>query len=98
MKRRLCLCLLFGVTISGLAKAGDLPKLLDLGATACIPCKKMAPILEELEKEMTGRLEVEFIDVWKNPNEAPKYKVEIIPTQIFFDAKGKELWRHVGFL
>ncbi len=76
MKTRLRRCLLLSVTITCLAQAGDLPKLLDLGATACIPCKKMAPILEELEKEMAGRLEVEFIDVWKNPNEAPKYKVE----------------------
>ena len=43
------------------------PRLVDLGAGKCIPCKKMAPILEELKKEYAGRMEVEFIDVWKNP-------------------------------
>ncbi len=75
-----------------------LPRLLDLGADKCIPCKRMAPILETMKEEFTGRLQVDFIDVWKNPNEAPKYQINTIPTQIFFDAQGKELWRHVGFI
>ena len=75
-----------------------LPKLLDLGATKCIPCRKMAPILEELKKEYVGKLEVEFIDVWKTPDEAKKYGINLIPTQIFYDADGKELHRNEGFI
>jgi len=74
-----------------------LPKLLDLGATKCIPCKKMAPILEALKKDYAGKLEVEFIDVWKSADEAKKYGINLIPTQIFFAATGKELFRHEGF-
>jgi thioredoxin 1 len=74
-----------------------LPKLLDLGATKCIPCKKMAPILEELKKEYAGKLEVEFIDVWQNPNAGNQYGIKLIPTQIFYNAAGKELFRHEGF-
>ncbi len=74
-----------------------LPKLLDLGAGKCIPCKMMAPILEELKKEYAGKLEVEFIDVWKNPDAGKQYEIEVIPTQIFYDATGKELFRHIGF-
>ncbi len=74
-----------------------LPKLLDLGATKCIPCKKMVPILEALKKDYVGKLEVEFIDVWKSADEAKKYGIKLIPTQIFFDATGKELFRHEGF-
>ncbi|MCX6866323.1 MAG: thioredoxin family protein [Verrucomicrobia bacterium] len=74
-----------------------LPKLLDLGATKCIPCKMMAPILEELKKEYAGKMKVEFIDVWQNEDTGKKYGVEMIPTQIFFDATGKELFRHTGF-
>ena len=74
-----------------------LPRLVDLGADKCIPCKMMAPILEELKSEYEGTLIVEFIDVWKNPDEAPKYGIKLIPTQIFFDASGKELFRHEGF-
>ncbi len=74
-----------------------LPRLVDLGADKCIPCKMMAPILEELKTKYADKLQVDFIDVWKNPDEAPKYKISIIPTQIFYDASGKELFRHEGF-
>ncbi len=74
-----------------------LPRLVDLGADKCIPCKKMAPILEELKKEHAGTLEVVFIDVWKNPDAANPYNINLIPTQIFFGADGKELFRHEGF-
>lgn len=77
--------------------AAKLPKLLDLGAGKCIPCRMMAPILKELKKEYAGRLNVEFIDVWKNPDAGKQYGIEVIPTQIFYDADGKELFRHVGF-
>ena len=79
------------------AVAKPLPKLLDLGARKCIPCKMMAPILEELKKEYAGRMNVEFIDVWVNPDAGKRYGIEMIPTQILFDASGKELFRHVGF-
>jgi thioredoxin 1 len=74
-----------------------LPRLVDLGADKCVPCKMMAPILVELKSEYEGTFKVEFIDVWKNPDEAPKYGIKLIPTQIFFDASGKELFRHEGF-
>ena len=73
------------------------PTVADFGARTCIPCKKMAPILEALKKDYAGKLEVEFIDVWKSENEAKKYGINLIPTQIFFDATGKELFRHEGF-
>ena len=74
-----------------------LPRLVDLGADKCIPCKMMAPVLEELKKDYAGTLSVEFIDVWKDPDKAKEYEIMIIPTQIFFDASGKELFRHEGF-
>ncbi len=74
-----------------------LPRLVDLGAGKCIPCKMMAPILAELKKEYAGRLKVKFIDVWENPGEGAEYGIRMIPTQIFYDASGKELFRHEGF-
>ncbi len=77
--------------------AAKLPKLLDLGSTKCIPCKTMAPILEELKKEYAGKMNIEFIDVWENEAAGKDYNVEMIPTQIFYDASGKELFRHTGF-
>jgi len=76
---------------------GALPRLVDLGADKCIPCKMMAPILEEFEKAYAGRLRVDFIDVWKNPSAGKTYGIRMIPTQIFYDASGKELFRHEGF-
>jgi len=76
----------------------NLPRLVDLGAGKCIPCKAMAPILEELRSEYAGKFGVVFIDVWENPDAAEPYKINLIPTQIFFDTTGKELWRHEGFM
>lgn len=80
------------------AQATMLPRMLDLGADKCIPCKKMAPILAELKTEYAGRAVIEFLDVWKNPSVGQEYGVRAIPTQIFYDRKGKEIWRHEGFL
>ena len=74
-----------------------LPRLVDLGAGKCIPCKMMKPILDELKQEYKEQFKVIFIDVWENPDEAKKYGIKIIPTQIFYDASGKELFRHEGF-
>lgn len=72
--------------------------MVDLGAKKCIPCKLMAPIIEELVKEYQGRAAVIFIDVWENPDAGPKYGLRTIPTQIFYDAKGLEISRHEGFM
>jgi thioredoxin 1 len=83
--------------LSNVEQSETLPKLVDLGADKCIPCKMMAPILEELKKEYAGVFDVEFIDVWKNPDAGKPYSIRVIPTQIFFDASGKELFRHEGF-
>jgi len=74
-----------------------LPRLVDLGADKCIPCKMMAPVLEELKEQYKGSLNVVFIDVWKDPNAGTEYGIKLIPTQILYDAGGKELFRHEGF-
>lgn len=74
------------------------PRLVDLGADRCLPCKAMAPILEELRAEYAGRLEVTFIDVWQDPQAAAPFRIQVIPTQIFYDPDGRELARHEGFL
>lgn len=78
--------------------ARSVPRLVDLGAGTCIPCKAMAPILEQLRADYAGRLEVTFIDVWKAPDRAGVYGIHLIPTQIFYAADGRELARHEGFL
>ncbi|MDY6849975.1 MAG: thioredoxin family protein [Geoalkalibacter sp.] len=82
----------------GSAEAQGLPRLVDLGADKCIPCKMMAPILDELEQEYAGCMEVQFIDVWKHRDRAAEYGVKMIPTQIFYDETDKELFRRSGFI
>ncbi len=79
------------------AAPAALPRMLELGADKCIPCKMMAPILAELRQEYAGQLQVDFIDVWKNESAGEDYGVRVIPLQIFFGADGRELFRHEGF-
>jgi thioredoxin 1 len=72
--------------------------MVDIGAKECIPCKMMIPIMEELEKEYKDRAAIVFIDVWENRGAGQKYGIKIIPTQIFYDVKGKEMLRHEGVM
>jgi thioredoxin 1 len=75
-----------------------LPHLVDLGSKGCIPCDMLAPILDQLKQDFAGRLEVTFYDVRERPDIGRSLGVRVIPTQIFFDAKGRELFRHEGFM
>jgi thioredoxin 1 len=83
-------------TTQSVGKA-SLPQLIELGSTSCIPCKMMEPVLEELRTEYAGRLDVQFIDINKYGSQAEKYNIRIIPTQVFFNGKGEEIFRHEGF-
>lgn len=75
-----------------------LPKLLDFGAGTCIPCKKMAPILQDLSREYKGRVIIKVIEVYQERKLTQANQIRLIPTQIFFDAKNQEVYRHVGFM
>jgi thioredoxin 1 len=88
--------LLLPLTASAAGKSA-LPRLVDVGADKCIPCKMMASILDDLKATYAGKLDVEFVDVWKHKEEAQTYGVKMIPTQIFYSPDGKELYRHQGF-
>lgn len=80
------------------AAARQLPRLVDLGAERCVPCKAMAPLLRQLRADYAGRLDVTFVDVWEFPQLAESYGIRMIPTQIFFGPDGRELARHQGFM
>jgi thioredoxin 1 len=75
-----------------------LPELVDLGSKYCKPCKAMAPILAELSREYADRARVTVIDVKEDKEAGHRYGIRVIPTQIFFDVNGKEVYRHEGFL
>jgi thioredoxin 1 len=87
----------FADDFSGLPSKG-MVTMIDLGAKKCVPCKMMAPILAKLENAYKGKADIVFIDVWVNRDQAPRFKVRAIPTQIFFNEQGEEVFRHVGFL
>ena len=76
----------------------SLPKLLDFGAGKCIPCKAMAPILKELTEEYKGRVVIKIIEVYEERELTQTNRIRLIPTQIFFDSKNKEVSRHEGFM
>jgi thioredoxin 1 len=75
-----------------------LPTLVDLGRGTCMPCKMMKPILEGLKKEYAGILNVEIIDVRYNPEAMKKYNIRGVPFQFVYDASGKELTKHYGYM
>lgn len=65
-----------------------LPIIVDYGADSCIPCKQMAPVLKTLNAEMQGKVFIKFVDVWQYYEAAANVPVQVIPTQIFFNADG----------
>lgn len=75
----------------------ELPRFLDIGSNKCKACKKMIPIIGELEKEYEGRVVIEFIDLNETPRVSREYGIRVIPTQVFYDRDGVEVWRHEGF-
>ncbi|HOQ05353.1 MAG TPA: thioredoxin family protein [Anaerohalosphaeraceae bacterium] len=79
------------------ARRSGKPSLADFGADGCRPCEMMTPILETLRKKYEGKLNVVFVHIRKHPILASRYGIQAIPVQIFYDASGKEVFRHEGF-
>lgn len=101
MKKRLTLIIiLFGILLSPyLTNAQNKPKItfIELGSVNCIPCKKMQPIMKNIEKKYGEQVKVIFHDVNKEKDKIDQYGVKLIPTQVFQDENGKEIFRHTGF-
>jgi thioredoxin 1 len=72
------------------------PTVIDVGARTCIPCKTMAPILESLANTYRGQASVLFVDLHEDEATAKRLRIQMIPTQIFFDSQGQEVKRHIG--
>jgi thioredoxin len=95
--KKIMMTTIIALLLSTSGWAENLPKMIDLGADKCVPCIEMAPMLKKLTKDFDGKMDVQFIDVWKDSDEAAKYGVRMIPTQIFYAPDGSELFRHIGF-
>ncbi len=74
-----------------------MPRMVSLGAGACVPCRMMEPIREELIKDYAGKLHIDFIDVWKDREAGQAYGIRTIPTLVFYAPDGRELARREGF-
>ena len=80
------------------ALANGKPTLAEFGWRECIPCKAMRPILEDLDVEYKGKLNVVIVEIPFHEDLAEQYGIRVMPVQIFFDTKGNEVVRHAGFL
>ena len=72
--------------------------MIDLVAEYCLPCQMMVPILNKIKKNYQEKADIIFIDVHHNREQALRFGVRVLPTQIFFDANQKEVFRHEGFM
>ena len=79
------------------ARASGKPSLVDFGAKGCVPCEKLAPILEAMKTKYQGKANVVYVSVREEKILASRYGIQSIPVQIFFDKDGKEVFRHTGF-
>ncbi|MDN5279481.1 MAG: thioredoxin 1 [Clostridiales bacterium] len=108
MKNIFFLCLMVSFSVAAFAQvdstptalAKKLPRLVDFGSKQCRACKAMEPVLESCAAKYADKFKTEFVDVWQTENQAyaKANEIQSIPTQIFFDHNGKELFRHTGFI
>ncbi len=91
--------LLIIYTLTSFAQTKPKITFVELGSVRCIPCKQMQPIMKSVENKYGGQLKVIFYDVWKDDQKkfADQYGIKLIPTQVFLNEQGKEIFRHEGF-
>jgi thioredoxin 1 len=83
------------------AKAEPAPLItfVELGSVKCVPCRMMQPVMKNIETKYGSQVKVVFFDIWKDDQKkyAQDYDIRVIPTQVFLDKSGKEVFRHEGF-
>jgi thioredoxin 1 len=79
------------------ARMSGKPSMVEFGATGCVPCDMMQPVLENLRKNYPDKLNVVFVHVGENRILGARFGIQSIPVQVFYDRGGKEAYRHVGF-
>lgn len=80
------------------ARASGKPSMIDFGADGCGPCDMMTPILKELKEKYDGKMNILFVHVREEQILGARFGIGTIPTQVFYDKDGKEVFRHSGFL
>ncbi len=96
MKRIIGLVALVALVLLVGCSAARLPKVVKVGRTDCLPCKDMSAILGVVKEEVAGKAKVELVNLEDEPNAVQKYNIKGIPTTMFFDENGKEVYRQIG--
>lgn len=88
-----------GAGASPAAPAKPIVTFIELGSVNCIPCKAMQPVMESIRSKYSDQVSVLFYDVWTEEGRpyGQKFRIRVIPTQVFLDKDGKEYYRHEGF-
>ncbi|HDQ39501.1 MAG TPA: thioredoxin [Desulfonatronum sp.] len=77
----------------------ELPRLVNLKTEACIHCKRMIPVLEELQRQFTDKFTIYTFDVQRNQRAGTAFGViRTLPTLVFMDQAGRELFRFEGYM
>lgn len=84
-------------TFSDLLNNSEMPVLVDFWAPWCGPCRSLAPMLEQLQGELTGKLRIIKLNVDQNPAAAQAFGIQGIPALLLF-IRGKVAWRQAGVL
>jgi thioredoxin 1 len=87
-----------GVKLVQNATASGLPTVAEFGAATCTSCKEMKIVLDRVASRTQGKARVLIIDISKDWEAANAYRIQLMPTQVFFDASGREIGRHIGKL
>ena len=82
--------------LAGPASNPGKPALYDFGRGMCIPCKEMEKVLTDIKGEYGDQVEVRLVMMEKNEDLFKQYKIMLVPTQVFLDASGQEVDRHIG--
>lgn len=73
----------------------ELPVLVDFYSDSCVPCKRMSPVIGDVEDENEGRLNVYKVNINFDGEISEQYEVMSVPTVVLFN-KGEEIGRQVG--
>jgi len=72
------------------------PALYEFGAGFCYACKSMSEVIAELQKTHGDQVEFRLVYLDREKTLFEKYRIMLIPTQVFLNAEGKEVHRHIG--
>jgi thioredoxin 1 len=87
-----------GVALVANATVSGLPTIAEFGAKTCASCREMEVILDSVARKTVGKAHVLVIDISKDYEAAKTFQIRLMPTQVFFDAQGREVSRHMGKL